>query len=61
MTKPRHADTQWDRYCALADTDARSAARFQDAGSYANTIETAKMTDEEWAEAFWTAYLSNGA
>ena len=49
---------QWDAYLALADDDAvRTSERFQDAGSYANTIETDDMTDEEWAEAFFNAYL----
>jgi hypothetical protein len=51
--------TQWTRYLELADTDARTTDRFQSAAGYASWVEEEDTTDEEWAEAFWTAYLSN--
>jgi hypothetical protein len=57
MTK-RETETQWTRYLALAETDARTTPRFQDAGTYANWVEAPETTDEAWAEAFWNAYLS---
>jgi hypothetical protein len=58
MTSERN-DSQWDRYCALAETDARTTDRFQNAGTYANTVETPDMTDEQWAEAFWNGWHAN--
>ena len=49
--------TQWEKYLKLAEDEAaRTNERFQDAGTYANTVETAETTDEDWATSFFTVY-----
>lgn len=58
--------SQWDRYLALADetrlpgTADSAVNRFGHAADYASFVETPQTTDEEWADAFWTAYYSEG-
>lgn len=49
--------SNWQAYEALAARDdIRTSDRFQAAGTYANLIETAETTDEQWACAFFDAY-----
>lgn len=48
---------QWEAYERIAADEAtRRTERFQNAGTYANWLETPTTTDEEWAEAFFNAY-----
>lgn len=66
MIKTRASKSQWTKYLDLAaEMDGRApgagdaeADRFHDARGYANYVETPETTDEQWAEAFWTAYHS---
>jgi hypothetical protein len=66
MTKARTSESQWAKYLDLAakleghmpGTGDAEADKFHNAGSYANFVETPETTDEQWAEAFWTAYYS---